>query len=80
MADDLRKIKAAIAALEAVEWIGGHNGWSAVCLWCRGYERHPAMDQDYYGKPGHKPTCKRQIALDGLRALLGETAAPETNK
>lgn len=61
-------IRLAIEALEAVEWIGGHNGWSAVCLWCKGYQRDPAMDQDYHGKAGHKPDCLRQRALAALRA------------
>lgn len=60
-------IELAIQALEAVEWRGGHDGFSATCLWCGGYERHPAMDQDYYGKPGHKPDCLRQRALQALR-------------
>jgi hypothetical protein len=67
-------IALAIQALEAVEWIGGHDGHSAVCLWCRGYEMHPAMDQDYYGKAGHKPECLRQRALAALAEEATKTS------
>lgn len=67
----------AIQALEAREWIGGHGGWSAVCLWCRGYEHHPAMDQDYSGREGHKPDCLRQRALTTLKEALA-AAGEET--
>jgi hypothetical protein len=64
------QVEAAIKALDAVEWSYSPSAFSPVCYWCRGYERHPAMDQDYYGKAGHKPDCQRQLAIAGLQALL----------
>jgi hypothetical protein len=66
MTDDARIL--AIAALEAVEWTPDLNPASPVCYWCRGYKRQPAMDQDYYGKAGHKSDCLRQRALVALKA------------
>jgi len=62
-------MKTAEKALQAREWHGNSGGHSPVCLWCGGYERHPAMDQDYYGKPGHKVDCLRQEALESLHAF-----------
>ena len=59
----------ALSALEAVEW-SYSAGWSPTCYWCRGYQRHPAMDQDYYGVAGHKPDCLRQRAIDALKTEL----------
>jgi hypothetical protein len=59
-------LKLARAALEQVEWRGGSGIWSATCCWCGGYERHPAMDQDYYGQAGHQPDCPRQLALAAI--------------
>lgn len=72
MTNDIQVIEAALAALRAVEWSYSASGFSPVCYWCRGYERHPAMDQDYYGKAGHKPDCPRQTAIAGLERLLAE--------
>jgi hypothetical protein len=66
---DREAIRLALKALRAKEWTGGHSIWSATCLWCGGYERHPAMDQDYYGQPGHKPDCIRQQAIAALEAI-----------
>ena len=50
-------------ALRMVEWTPDLYIQSPVCYWCGGYKRTPAMDQDYYGKAGHKPDCPRQAAL-----------------
>ena len=66
-----------IASLDRAVWRGG-NGWSATCAFCGGYERHPAMDQDYYGTAGHKDGCAylaiRQIlATDGSSPTDVET-------
>ena len=61
-------LQLAKVALARVEWGYSNGGWSATCLWCRGYERHPAMDQDYYGRAGHKPDCPRQLALAAILA------------
>lgn len=63
--DDARRL--ALKALEAVEWTADLSPASPVCYWCRGYQRHPAMDQDYYGKAGHKPDCLRQLAIAALK-------------
>lgn len=59
----------AITALEAVEFTP-NDIWAWHCYWCKGYARHPAMDQDYYGKAGHKSDCPRQLALAALRKSL----------
>jgi hypothetical protein len=63
-------LKLAKQALEAVEWGGDIDIWSPVCRWCGGYKRSPAMDQDYYGKAGHKPDCLRQRALEAIAEEL----------
>jgi hypothetical protein len=61
----------AIKALERIEWRGNSfDAFSPVCAWCGGYERHPAMDQDYNGQPGHKPDCLREVALKALRGAI----------
>ncbi len=59
----------AIQALKRLEWTNRGEIWSDVCYWCGGYQRTPAMDQDYYGKVGHKPDCLRQRALVALGFL-----------
>jgi len=66
-------LRLALKALKAVEWSYSPSGFSPVCYWCQGYERHPAMDQDYYGKPGHKPNCPRQLAIAAIQEILKET-------
>lgn len=58
----------ALEALRAVEWGPDYQPASPTCRWCGGYKRAPAMDQDYYGKAGHKPTCLRQLAITALEA------------
>jgi len=63
-------VKLALQALRHREWGYGNCGWSAQCLWCGGYERTPAMDQDYYGEAGHKPDCIRQAAIAALEVLI----------
>ena len=65
-------LRLAQKALQQIEWFGGGT-WSATCLWCQGYERHPAMDQDYYGKAGHTADCPRQRALAAIAAALPPT-------
>lgn len=65
MTKDARRL--AIAALEALEWAYSPSVFSPVCYWCKGYQRAPAMDQDYYGTAGHKPDCLRQLALAALK-------------
>lgn len=57
-------------ALEVLEWTPNVNIASPFCYWCKGYQRAPSMDQDYYGKAGHKPDCKRQLALAAIEEVL----------
>lgn len=64
----------ALKALRAVEWTYSASAFSPVCYWCRGYQRAPAMDQDYYGKAGHKPDCPRQLAIAAIEAVLDGTS------
>jgi hypothetical protein len=60
-------LRLALQALQAVEWTPDINPASPVCYWCRGYQRQPAMDQDYYGSAGHKPDCLRQRAIAAIQ-------------
>lgn len=60
----------ALKALEAIQWNKpDFEPWSPICLWCHGYKRSPAMDQDYNGVVGHKPNCIRQRAITALKLL-----------
>jgi len=61
-----------LVALLTVEWGPDLSPASPQCRWCGGYKQHPAMDQDYYGKAGHKEGCERQVAIDALMKVLSE--------
>lgn len=61
-------IDLALEALRHREWTADLGIHSPICLWCGGYQRTPAMDQDYSGTAGHKPDCLRQRAIAALEA------------
>jgi len=57
-------------ALFMVEWRGhGYDGHTPSCHWCSGWKSDPQMDEDYYGRAGHKPDCPRQAALAAIERL-----------
>ncbi len=65
----MNAIDLALEGLRHREWTSDLNIWSPTCLWCGGYQRSPAMDQDYYGQAGHKADCLRQRAIAALEVV-----------
>lgn len=79
-AETAKAIDLALKALLQIAWRDQGGIWSRTCLWCGGYERTPAMDQDYAGKAGHRTTCARQNAIEALESARTRDAVARADE